>query len=670
VLQRLPQSEPEDTVLIVDGDAGSPDRTELSTDAHAVLGVDPPHGSFRGGQTAIVRGNGFSSAARVWLGSVELSDGDVIALDPNRLQITVPPGEPGPVDVSVQIADADDTRRTRADAYLYDAFTIEPSSGPTAGGSSITLVGKGTDWDEDTQVLIDLRPCDVVSVEETAEGLQELTCITPEGTEGRKVVTTQNPKEEAVSVTGAFEYSDAATTVGGILGKPFNGSLEVIVRDDLFGTPLGGMSVVLGQGQEPGQVAVTDDTGTVNFAGLDEVQTVTVLGECVQPLTVVAVPSELLVLYVEPVITPPCIPPSFDLPSLGGSPGAARLNRIVGELSWGTGIENKRAGWNNVPQPVDDEEERSAYVFELAPNSRVPFRLPSTIHAVKTDDPGALGYEFGFDTRSVGNVTLYAFAGVETRRSGSRVFTPYVMGILKGVDPSDDERRPVIPMDIVLDHRLVVDVESPKLAAAGPDRLQLSLLLRVGREGFIPLPVSERTLYLPVGNVVEFAGVPPLINGLDGAQYVVSASAVTGTDEGVPLADIEAIATRTTDKPIPVGGFIEIPRLKRPASGAVWDMSRLVFDDSIEGNYDLWTANIAVGGELFRWRVVSPAGQSRVDLPDPAEFGVNVPDGPATINVSAARVRDFDYGELEQTSFGASGWAAYSKDLVTVYVER
>src|SRR5690606_21304222 len=143
------------------------------------------------------------------------------------------------------------------------------------------------------------------------------------------------------------------------------------VRDDLFGTPLGGVTVVLGQGAAPGQVAVSDDTGTVTFAGeLGPTQTITAIGACVQPLTLVDVPSDFVVLYLEPILSPPCLPPSLDIPSIGGSAGAAPLNRVVGELSWGTGIENKRASWRNVPDPLDDDEEQVAYLFELAPSSR------------------------------------------------------------------------------------------------------------------------------------------------------------------------------------------------------------------------------------------------------------------------------------------------------------
>src|ERR1700744_6048041 len=72
-------------------DAGTPDTSvDLPPAApHAVLGVDPPHGSFAGGSVALVRGNGFTSAARVWFGESELASTSVTPIDPQRVQVTV-----------------------------------------------------------------------------------------------------------------------------------------------------------------------------------------------------------------------------------------------------------------------------------------------------------------------------------------------------------------------------------------------------------------------------------------------------------------------------------------------------------------------------------------------------------------------------------------------------
>src|SRR5450432_2588570 len=87
------------------------------TAPHAVLSVDPPHGSFAGGGLALVRGNGFNSNARVWFGDVELDKTAVVPIDPQRIQVTVPAGRAGAVDISVQNGTDDSTRSALSNGY-------------------------------------------------------------------------------------------------------------------------------------------------------------------------------------------------------------------------------------------------------------------------------------------------------------------------------------------------------------------------------------------------------------------------------------------------------------------------------------------------------------------------------------------------------------------------
>src|SRR5688572_22018756 len=53
-------------------------------DPHALIGVNPSHGPFNGGQARIVRGNGFGNGLRVWFGATELLPSDIIPIDPSR----------------------------------------------------------------------------------------------------------------------------------------------------------------------------------------------------------------------------------------------------------------------------------------------------------------------------------------------------------------------------------------------------------------------------------------------------------------------------------------------------------------------------------------------------------------------------------------------------------
>src|SRR5689334_9495185 len=141
------------------GDAG----VDLgSMDPHALIGVNPSHGPFNGGQARIVRGNGFGNGLRVWFGGHEVPPKDIIAVDPGRAQVIVPAGIAGPVAVKTQIANDLSTAREVSEAYLYEDFYGEPTTGGTAGGTLVHWFGQDTHWGPDTTVTIDDKPCEPV----------------------------------------------------------------------------------------------------------------------------------------------------------------------------------------------------------------------------------------------------------------------------------------------------------------------------------------------------------------------------------------------------------------------------------------------------------------------------------------------------------------------------
>jgi hypothetical protein len=186
---------------------GSADAAvELGTiDPHAVIGVDPSHGPFNGGQARIVRGNGFAKGLRVWFGSSEVPKSDVIPIDPARAQVIVPPGAPGPVDVKAQIGTDASTARILQGAYTYEDFYADPSNGPTSGGTILHLYGQGTSWALGTTVTVDNAPCDAVDVISSTE----LSCATPRGTAGAKTITVTAPDKVSI-VRDGFTTGTAA----------------------------------------------------------------------------------------------------------------------------------------------------------------------------------------------------------------------------------------------------------------------------------------------------------------------------------------------------------------------------------------------------------------------------------------------------------------------------
>ena len=109
------------------------DASLAPAQAHSVTGVNPSSGPFKGGVRAIVRGTGFTSDAQIWFGANRVPASDTVPIDPTRVQVTIPAGQPGPVDVVAQNADDRSTRATLRSGFVYDPFYAEPSSGPTSG---------------------------------------------------------------------------------------------------------------------------------------------------------------------------------------------------------------------------------------------------------------------------------------------------------------------------------------------------------------------------------------------------------------------------------------------------------------------------------------------------------------------------------------------------------
>ncbi|HZO16746.1 MAG TPA: IPT/TIG domain-containing protein, partial [Polyangiaceae bacterium] len=260
-----------------------------SNDPHAVLGTDPPHGPFTGGDRVIVHGNGFTSDVRVWFGSAEATD--VIAIDPARVQVNAPPGDPGAVEVTAQNGDDASTKRTLPGGYTYDALYAVPNNGPVAGGVIISIFGKDTHWDQGAvEARIDNKPCTTLNV----VGPEELACMVPKGTPGTKSIGVYQGSD-GITALDAFTYSDSDNGFkGGLSGGPLAGQLRVHAYDNFSGDALEGAHVVVGDNIATALYQQADSTGLALFAdsSLNQPVTVTVTAFCHSPITFVDVPVD------------------------------------------------------------------------------------------------------------------------------------------------------------------------------------------------------------------------------------------------------------------------------------------------------------------------------------------------------------------------------------------
>jgi IPT/TIG domain len=651
------------------GDAMPPENLPPDADTldpHAVVGAEPSHGPFAGGQRVLIHGKGFSSKARVWFGSVEADHATLIPIDPSRLQIAAPAGKAGPVDVSVQNADDASTKRTLKGGYSYDALYAEPDTGPVPGGTVIELIGQDTHWDATTVAKIDQKACTTTQVLTPTL----LNCTVPAGTPGSKTIAVTTGQESIVVLDG-YTYEDSDNGYkGGLSGNPIAGSIEVLVYDNYTGAPIPGAHVVLGSTIGKAILGQTDGSGVavIKDPSLTGPVTVTVAGTCHSPITFIDDPVDKVTAYLDPVLSPACAGMG-DPPPVGGKPSNA--GEVTGQLVWPSMGEFKKGLWANVPQIKSPNEARTAYVFYAVGDPTYAFQLPSAVAAITEATPGDLGYQFALGVPA-GDRALYALAGIEDRSVSPPKFTAYAMGLVKGVPviPGNVTDSVYIAMDKTLDQALSMNVMPPPPGPKGPDRLRATVAIMLGNDGYALLPAGQKAPLLPVQGLLPFVGVPSLDGTLAGSSYLSTAKAVTGPTNSEPLSVISRIISTTTSQVVQVDNFVNIPTLMTPGVNGAWDGTHLAANFAPGGSpIDITVYDVLGGNGLVHWLVAVPKGSNAVEVPDLSGWPDSaLPPGPLTIDVYGGRVTGFDYAKLLYRWLHPTGMTAYSLDSFAAHL--
>lgn len=646
------------------GEAGTTGSTGSLDDPNSLSSVSPNHGPFNGGTRVVVRGQGFVAKPRVFFGDVEVAATDIVALSPKKIQVVSPPGKPGPVDLRVQNGNDASTSRTLAAAFRYDSFYVEPNTGPTQGGTKVTLHGAGTNWGTGTTVDIGSGPCNDVEIVSPTE----LRCTTSGAPAGAQSVTVKGG-ESPIAALDAYTYADSDNGFkGGLSGKPLAGELTVLAFDSYTGKPLTKATVFVGEDFDTALKGTIDAAGIALFKDdrLNAPQSVTVAFKCYQPTSFVAVGVDHVTMFLDPVISPACIPPEGEPPPVGGRPGTQ--TSVSGEVVFPNGPEFQRAPWTMVPQPDTARgERRVAYLFPAAFDPKQAFSLPDPSQAILEASEGTSGYGFKISA-PLGNYTMYALAGIEDRASYPGKFTAYAFGLVKGISafPGKPVEDVAVSMDIPIDHAVTLDVFPPTGTSKGPDRVQTSVAVSLGNDGFAIFPGAQKTTLLPLAVSPTIVGLPPLTGILSESFYVSAAKAGTGTQLTLPVSVVDRVATKSSDVVVTLDGFVQIPKLLSPSTTTTWDGG--TFDIALEGagqTPDLLVLEVSSGGGTVAWTITAPSGTKSFRLPDlrrmPNGAG-SLDRGPLAITVSAASIDAFKYDELRYRHLGSAAWKAYGRD--------
>lgn len=253
--------------LTVSGPAGSDDEvkpnyiTVLPLLPPEITSVDPTSGPNAGGTLVTVSGSNFMSLSTVDFGSSSATE--VTVVDSSMITCRTPAysGE-GWVDVTVTTPLGSDTLPSAF--YYYDTSepqvdSVDPDSGPTSGGTLVTVSGNHFTTSEDTYVAFGIFVASDVNVIDPTT----LTCITPGHTAGPvdvSVITSNGmgTLPEGFTYVDSPVVSEVSPSYGHVLG-----GYKVTITGANFSTS-GDTTVTFG-GEVAGGVNVLDsDTLTCN----------------------------------------------------------------------------------------------------------------------------------------------------------------------------------------------------------------------------------------------------------------------------------------------------------------------------------------------------------------------------------------------------------------------
>jgi len=213
--------------------------------------VSPSSGVTAGGTTLTLSGNNFDGRPMaVTVGGVAATS--VARVSSTQATCVSPAGVAGAVDVAISTPGG---TATKAGAFLYLASAptvtgVSPSTGPTAGGQSVTITG--TSFTGATSVTFGGVPATSVIV----VGPTSITCVTPAGAAGLQTVAVTTPS--GTGSNGSVYTYVAAPTVSSV--TPSIGPLAGAQAVTITGTNFVGVTSVTFGGAAATSVVVVGPT--------------------------------------------------------------------------------------------------------------------------------------------------------------------------------------------------------------------------------------------------------------------------------------------------------------------------------------------------------------------------------------------------------------------------
>ncbi|HVV82757.1 MAG TPA: IPT/TIG domain-containing protein [Kofleriaceae bacterium] len=633
---------------------------------------DPDHGPFRGGTTVNLSGQGFRADDEVYFGGRQVVDQHFI--DTRRLEVTTPPGEPGPADVEIRRGGS--TFLKREGAYNFDQIAVDPPNGSTAGGTFVTITGWGTDFDANTAVFFDGVPLSAVTVVTPTE----LTGVTPPGTAGDADVLIRTAAH-TYTADRAYTYRIIGDPFSGGFGGPaLHGTINVTVIDNYTGNGIPNAFVSLGDPNTNPHKGRTNALGQITFSGPDIVgpQRVTATADNFEVGTFDCVDSEDLSIWLRSPIPPPGDPTG----SVGPNNGT-----IKGQVMFGDTVGIGSPFWNLVPEPRTPTERKRVYVSTTAPaltGNPIPPLQPIDYTGF---DPSKLSWAFEVTARP-GAVGVVAIAGLydparDPTGRGVQGFEPFAAGVARGVlvGPGETRTGVDVVINIPLDAAMRVRLDHPPpLGGTGqPQEVRLrggvdlggEGVVHFGHHGLLPdanLPLAGETVFPPGVTDSTIVDLESLTRSVADGSYALQVGAY-GPFGSAPFSVRLLHGLHDTSTPVTVGDFVGVPRATDPADGGIGSRIGISFrpdgDTTGTPTFHIHMIYDQLGNPV--WRGITCGTMHDVDLPDLTSIGRTYPRLQPLIWVAWSIQATSDaYREFTYRWLGIAYWRAYASNTFFV----
>ena len=211
-------------------------------DAPAITSLSPSSGLTTGGDIVTITGSGFTPAATVLFGSATVS---ATVVSSTQITVSAPANAVGPVNVTVTTSFGP----SNAAQYTYGApptiTSLSPTSGPTAGGTSVTI--SGTNLGSASSVTFGGAAATIDS--QSANAITVTTPARPVGSASVVVTTVFG------SATTSFDYANPPTLTN---VSPTTGSTDGGTSVVLTGTNLADTTAVTFGGDSAANLSVVN----------------------------------------------------------------------------------------------------------------------------------------------------------------------------------------------------------------------------------------------------------------------------------------------------------------------------------------------------------------------------------------------------------------------------